>query len=571
MTARGFDWAAKKFPITLAIIWSIAHVAAIFTENVSWDEFALLQRVELLSETHRVDGGGRPGALEIMLLPIVTGCRDAIATVHKARILGAAAMLFAILGLFELVRRLRVNSARASHGAWLAVGLWALALPFQRWSIQIRTDQFGALFGVWAIVALLGTRRPAWSAALAGACFGAGFLFTQKVLYLMLLGAIARCVRGPLGSRAQIIAAGREALACTVMFAVIVIGSRELVSMFLTLPPLQRVEHGLRALDDYRRVFGFALHRGLLAASIPHLLATAVLAAASVRALLARSWQRQLSLAWALLAAGTGVAVFHSGAFPYFWITLGLFPAVALGASFDAWSDVFPERVRALTVAMFCLCLIAPAAIYTLTILDDTQRPQREALRFTAAELGPPRLGFQLEGALLCRKQSDVFKVYFRPHIEAAFAEPGAAGKISAFIQNFRDKPVHFVIDSHMIGFFPKPITEFWQANYLPYRGPVCVVGRALAAGESVRWDVFAPGPYRWLALDAARTAELEVGGVKLRDRQTIALERGIHELHAVDAGWLVYAVHSGPSQTSDAFYAYPPIREIIGGPYFAP
>ena len=41
-------------------------------------------------------------------------------------------------------------------------------------------------------------------------------------------------------------------------------------------------------------------------------------------------------VAWAVLALGVAVLLFHAAAFSYFWMTLGLFPAVAFTLSRDS-------------------------------------------------------------------------------------------------------------------------------------------------------------------------------------------------------------------------------------------
>ena len=58
-----------------------------------------------------------------------------------------------------------------------------------------------------------------------------------------------------------------------------------------------------------------------------------------------------LLLAFAVLALGAGVAAFHAGAFFYFWMTLGLFPAVAFALALaplrdDAAAGRAPARGR---------------------------------------------------------------------------------------------------------------------------------------------------------------------------------------------------------------------------------
>jgi hypothetical protein len=561
-------WPTRVFVGSTAA-WGCLHVASIFTENINWDEFALLARVERMLATGAMQGAGRPGAIEIVLAPLVRGCGDAVIALREARLLSAFATFLAIFGLYVLACRVCSDRERPTRGAWLAVALLIFAMPFQRWSVQVRTDPFGVAWGIWGAVVWLGAMRRHRNAVIAGSLFGLGFLFTQKVLYVALLGG---CLRAGAESREQqpkLRQLWMELALCGGALLSIIFVYRLIIPLFLEPPAQLGVGRALEIFDNYRKTFGFALYWGLLPALVPHLVLIALLVAATAVVLRAGKPRGRLVLSWSLLGLAVAVACFHTATFPYFWMTLGLFPALALANAADEIACVLPARVRRFAIAVWTASLLVPTAVYALTLLDDTQRVQRDALGFVAREFGPDRNGFQLEGALACRHDPDPFQVYFRHHIERGFSGPNAK-EIPAFLQRFQNKPVHFLIQSHMLGFFPQPIRQFWAENYQPYFGPVFVVGRLVQNADPSRWDVFAPGEYRWQSLDARGSSQLQVDGRTLRARETIELTRGAHSLAAIGGpGRLVFSVDAEPNWSAAPFYAPAAIREIIGGSYW--
>jgi hypothetical protein len=566
-TAGSGSGARLRWALALsACAYFLVHVLAIFRESMNWDEFALLYRVERLTATGQIQGGGRPGLVELMLAPLVRGCQDAVVTLQHARILVAVVLLLAVAGLFELVRRARVDRPHPARGAVLAIALLVLAVPFQRWSLQVRTDQFGIAFGIWGCVALLAPRkRGRWSFT-GGACLCLGFLCTQKVVYIAILGALFRVERELSSARSDRRAMLRELMACAAGAGLVFAGYRLLLPLFVGVPKQPELSVLLDVFSDYRRTFGLSLHRGLILALVPHCLIV-LLAVATFR-----RPQRRLWFAWSALAAMVIIASFHTAMFPYFWMTLGLFPASALGYVAEELAEVLPERIRGFVIVAWAAFLCLPAALYCATLLHDSQRVQRDALQFIAREFAADAGGFQLEGALACRHEADPFPIYFRGHIERDFRGPDAPRRIETFIRRFQSRPVRFLIDSHMIGFFPEPILRFWRDNYQPYRGPVRVVGRALTDASTADWDVFAPGAYRWDALDSARQAVVEVDGQLLRDRQTVALASKRYTLRARGGeGRIVLAVGAPPVPSNQPFYDDAAIREIIGRGYFSP
>jgi hypothetical protein len=123
-----------------------ARVAAAFTANVNWDEFALLHLADASHVSGVLQTGGRPGL--------------AVLAVWIAQL------------------------APAARGRWrdaaLGVALLALLPAFLESSLQVRTDQIGLAGGAWGGAALLASRqRPALALA-AGALFATGFLHANS-------------------------------------------------------------------------------------------------------------------------------------------------------------------------------------------------------------------------------------------------------------------------------------------------------------------------------------------------------------------------------------------------------
>jgi hypothetical protein len=166
----------------LALWFATAHCAAIYTEAINWDELALMNRAQRTIEAGELRGGGRPGLGTLLFAPLVKGCDDEIAVIHVARWMTAAATAAYLIGLFVLLRNvLSGYRARPSLDAAFGVALLVCVPVFVRWSLQVRTDQWAIACGLWGGVALLASaRRPALS-LLAGALFGTGWLFTQKL------------------------------------------------------------------------------------------------------------------------------------------------------------------------------------------------------------------------------------------------------------------------------------------------------------------------------------------------------------------------------------------------------
>ncbi|MGH9386929.1 MAG: hypothetical protein ACRD2N_21895 [Vicinamibacterales bacterium] len=236
---------------------------------------------------------------------------------------------------------------------------------------------------------------------------------------------------------------------------------------------------------------------------LPSLLAHGVLLTAFVWASFAtpvgrRSTRSRSSLAWFILLIGYAIGVTHGGAFPYFWMTLGVFPAVALGMAWGCHPPiVFTGRAMGTRRGHRHSPRALTATTYAQNQREDTQRVQRHALAFIERAL-PGARGFHAEGALFCRPDPDPFPVYFA---DGVIRRPAGGANAEAFIDEFRSRPVSFMI-AHRLFSFPEPIDEFWKSHYVLYRDEVMLPGRELRAsrGDTLEFDVVVPGQYRWHA-----------------------------------------------------------------------
>lgn len=557
-----------------------AHLLAIGREAVNWDEFAIFWRAAALLRTGQLLGGGRPGVAEILLVPFVRGCTDSLAAVLRARWLWSAFTFAAAAAFYGILSRMRAGRSGRAAGALLGVGLWALVPAVMRWSIQVRTDQGMLAFGLAGGWALLASRQRRWLAFLAGCGFGLGFLFTQKLVYVVFLllilvvadslgreGADARAEAAPLLVRLALCAVGGSAVIALYRYG---------LPAWVRLPsgPMLPVGGGLNAFEHYRSVFGFVAYRAMVPTLAAHLILAALLVARTLRAAVKDTWSRDLVLAWTILLAGAVVGSFHAGAFPYFWMTLGLFPAAALAVVWEEIVDAVPAEARTVVIAGVVAVLVVPAAVFAKRLLQDSQQVQRRSFEFIARNFAPESAGYQIEGALFCRPDPDPFPVLFREHLERNFTGSQARQNIDAFIARFRDHDVSFFVYSHMIPFFPKEIREFWGSHYVGYDGAVWVAGRAISAREGARtqFDAIVDGKYRWFASGGALASTVEIDGLELRSGEEVELAKGLHQValrNGTAGGVIALGLADPPTATRGPFYGAAQIREITGRGYF--
>lgn len=546
----------------LALAFVTTQAAAVFTESLNGDELALAQRVERTLATGVLEGGGRPGLVTIALLPFVDGCSATVPTIEAARVAWLAITLALVGGLFAFLRAAVRRWPRPWVAASLGTALLVLVPVFLEFSLHVRTDQPAIAAALWAGVALFASRERWPWALLAGALFGTGFLCTQKVVYLV--GLVGVVVLGDLFVDGRFVWR-RELLRAAAMIA----GAVAIVAAFyLAVPqlyapkPAASAERVLDTFEFLRRALGFSTYRAMLPTLLPHIAALVLLVAATIVAMRRNSEHRRaLLVALAVMALGFMVGRFHRSAFPYFWMTLGVFFATAIGLGWPGIRAWLPRAHGPIAAVLVAWCLYHAVAARRAH-LADTQAVQEAALAFVDRNFEPAQRGFHPEGALFCRRDPDPIPARFNDGLLAYFGGPRRAERIADFIRQHGARPVAFVIETSRFVKYPREIIELWLTHYVRYYGPVKIAGRTLAGrrGERQRIELIVPGTYRWLVRDAPH-GSITVDGAQLRPGDGLVLAPGMHEVVFADdiaEGMLVLAVKDPPSLTRLPFYASP-------------
>jgi hypothetical protein len=548
----------------------LSRVAAVYTENVNWDEFALLKNAASTVATGELHAGGRPGLAVLVLLPLVGECVDEIAASHAARLLWLAVTGVMLLGLLKLASQMSGASSRDERrlDALLAFGLLAGVPAFLEWSIQVRSDQLAIASGLWGGVALLASRKRPALGLLAGLLFGLGYLASQKLIYVGALVSLLAAGRVFMDDDIRWRRDGLRAALGAVGMGVVLASFSSLVAWMF---PAEAgagsgaalgtsFAAGVGAFQFYRQTIGYSEYLALLPFLVPHALLMAALIFVSPRAWREKSGElRRIGLAWGILALGLAVGLFHAAAFGYFWMTLGLFPALAFAIARRPLLEVLPRdplRRRAAVVAFFAL-LVLPAVMQSSRMLQDSQSNQRSSLAFIARNFAVGDDGFHPEGALFCRLASPPFPIWFSQHIYAYFGKDAQISEASTrdLIADFESRQVKFVLDSFRLSQFPEPVRKFWHEHYQPYRGSVHVAGRYFEDGEeeAADFELLVDGVYRWIPLAEARP--LSVDGTVVPPGGRVRLSRGAHRTQAPGHGYLVLALNEPPGEADLSFY----------------
>jgi len=566
--ARRAGWLAALAGLGLFVA---SRAASIASTAVNWDEFALLDRVARTARTGVPETGGRPGLAEWLLLPIVSACSDEIATARMARWLWLGLTLCFLCGLYAMLLELLRGRPQRRHDALLGVALLALVPAFLEWSLQVRTDQLALAGGVWGGMLLLASQRRAPLALAAGILFGVGYLGSQKLLYAAALAGLLVAGRAYLERDLRPMREALRATLCLAGFGLVFAIFRAVMGAAFDVPPShpsQRVMtpyHVGRALDVfefYRHSLGFSQYRAMLPTLVPHALLLAASAAAGLLA-----WRRRaesgptLLLVFAVLALGAGIAAFHAGAFFYFWMTLGLFPAVAFALALEPMRDaLLPAgvRPRRLAAGLLWAAVVIPGGAKAMALLADTQGVQRESLAFIRRNFELDDAGFHPERALFCSPAKAPLPLYFSQTIFRDFVGPQAAANLAHMEQRFRGEPIKFLVQSFRLNQFPLELRRFWAENYQPYRASVFVAGRRLegAGGTTAPFELIVPGRYRWLPLDAPRRVRIDETMLGAGD--VVALGPGPHTAGFVEdatGGMLVLALEDPPGPAPLPFY----------------
>jgi hypothetical protein len=575
--SRRWGWLALAAAL---LAFGALRAATVFTVAFNWDEFALFNDVARTAADGQLYASGHPGLPQAALLPLVRGCSDEIAVGRIAR--GAWLLLTwgYLAGVFTLLWQILPGDRHRLHDAALGTALLGLLPAFLEWSIQVRTDQVALVGGVWGAVALLASRTRPWLALAAGVAFGIGWLGTQKLAYVAALAALLAAgdsfVRGEWRPRRELARAGGLALSA----ALVLVAWRVAMQSAFELAPGHAAVSGtspeslrsyLDIFDFYRATIGYSQYRDALPTLVPHaalfaaMIAISVIQLVDLRSPAARCAElaracKLLVLAWAVLALGLAVALFHAAAFAYFLMTLGLFAAaglaLALPALRSAAAERWPDAAR-LAAPVLWAALLLGAGMQTTLALHDSQAVQRESLRFVHRNFAPDRAGFQPETALFCGVKQPI-GLWFSQLIYRTFEGPQRERAIERMIARFRAEPVHYLVHSFRLNQFPAPLREFWDTHYQPYRASVFVAGRFLKgnAGESTGFDLIMDGPYRWIPVGDEHA--ISIDGEPLAPTQVRFLRAASHTAAFAangTRGVLVLALEEPPRDAPRQFY----------------
>jgi hypothetical protein len=364
---------------------------------------------------------------------------------------------------------------------------------------------------------------------------------------------------------------------CLAAMGMVVVGFHAMVAQYwvpegvavgaasrLTRGAAANFKQGMGVFEYYRSTIGYSQYVEMLPTLLPHLLLGALLTLTSLRALWVGGAVRpRLVLAWSVLLLGLAVGAFHAGAFAYFWMTLGLFPAVAFVLARDAMEEslaFLPRPAMTALVATFWLLLTLPGLAQMGVMLEDSQRVQRESLAFTHRNFERVDGGFHPEGALFCRDEPHRFPNYFSRAINASFGPASLCESCTwDFINRFEGEQVKFLLESFRLHQFPPLVRSFWLDHYVPYHGSVLVAGRRFGGGqarESLEFSLVVDGEYLWLP--ALGEGEIAIDGVSLARGGRIRLARGLHTASfagPAPEGLLVLAMSEAPGRGLEPFY----------------
>ena len=523
--------------LILSALVLVARWVSVFTESINWDEFMMLARVEQTLRTGELAGGSRPGLAAIILIPFVRDCTDAITTAVQARILWQFITLAYLCGVFFLVRNWFRFSRRPENGTAegaAAVALLAFLPAFVAWSVQVRTDQAALAAAVWGGVCLLSDRRRL--AVLSGVLFGLALLCTQKAVYTGALGgllwitAILARVR-PLALRSR----NSELVARTYQALVVALGAAATLAIYAYLVPVSAnlVAHGsvVSGWEDMQWVrtrMGYRAYMVEASQAPLHIVLLLGLTIASLRAVCGQTrWDcHLLGTSWAVLVLGVAVILFHGSSYPYFVMTAGLFPAVALGMASGGFAKLLGKR-RQFVAALAFLLLVLGSTRITLEVLSGSQANQRDTMRWIRSSGLTAHRGYQVDAALICVGDPDPL--------------PGLShrinrGMVSEFefidlIEEFRRRPIAYIVDADRKVGFPPNVEKFWAEHYRWYYGSVSVAGFSIQPKPGANTiDVIVPGRYRWIPNRKQNEVALQVAGSVIKAGSSAPLPVGTHE-----------------------------------------
>ncbi len=558
--------------IVLLATWLLTtHFLHVFSEAINWDEFALLDRADRTLRLGEIVGGGRPGLVPIMLMPFVKDCIDSVQTVVSARIMWMFLTLAYLAGVYALVRRWHLHSRRPETGhaqALLAVVLLAFLPAFVTWSVQVRTDQVALAAAVWGGVLLMSTGYL--TASIAGVLFGIALLATQKGIYVIGLCSIlfatataARMLAVPSSRRAELIATIARGVLAAATTAIVIAIYTKLFPEVARLASGEAVSSGMETMRWTRERQGYRIYTVHSGRLIVHWVMLGLLIAWTAWVIArrrSRTPRMPVMTSWLVLLLGGAVVTFHGSSFPYFIMTAGLFPAIALSITAGNTLAMAGRMAWPILLALMALAALQSAP-ETLEMLADTQSEQQETLQLVYNSNLRNRRGYQVEGALFCAKDPDPIRTMFSQGIARHFRmSPQAAEHTAEFIDEFRRRPVAYIVESYRLQQFPADVNRFFANHYVWYGKSLYVAGFRLNFSEHGARDVevIVPGTYRWTPDSSSPQTSLLVNGQALAPSGEIELAAGHHAVTSRE-----------PMTLGSLMLADVPAREREGYPSF--
>lgn len=560
--------------LSLVGAWFAAtHFAHVFTDAINWDEFALLARADWTLRFGEVVGGGRPGLVTIALIPFVENCVDSVKSVLNARLLWQFLTLAYIAGVYFLVRRWFVAAGRPDDGrvqGLVAVALLAFLPAFVTWSVQVRTDQAALAFGVWGGVMLLSAGH--WRALLAGTLFGIALLCTQKALYtiglcglLFLTSCSTRLLAANSLKRSEIAAILGRLAVVGLGFGLVIGTYFYFVPSAAGLASGSRVASSFEAMDWVRQRQGYRIYTVHATRLVVHWALFATLVVWSVRSLIRRDRSEApvLLTCWLVLLLGLVVARIHGVMYAYFIMTVGLFPAIALAMGCGRPLHLAGRMQWVVFVSLVALAALQSAR-ESIEMLADTQWEQRQTMRLIHESGLRNMRGYNVESALFCARDPDPMPTMFAYDIWQRFkGSPTAADE---FINEFRRRPVAYIVESYRMNKFPKEVQAFWGSHYVWHSRSLFVAGFLIPPTVGPHdVDVIVPAEYRWLPEPKGSGTSLIVGSKVVPPLGTIRLEVGQYRVAVQTNGTPGFLMLADPPAIGrDAYPAFYHLRQIM-------
>jgi len=427
--------------------------------------------------------------------------------------------------------------------ALLAVALLAFLAAFVTWSVQVRTDQAALAAATWGGALLLSESRV--RAAFAGVLLAASLLCTQKAIYVIGLGGILLLTAS--WARAWPLAAGgrkveMKSLAARIAWAaataVAVIGLYvQIFPQTAHLASGDAVASGLEVMRWTRERQGYRIYTVHADRLLVHWSLFAMLVVWSVRTVVRKQASEVplVATCWLVLLLGVVVIRFHGSSFPYFIMSAGLFPAIALALTAGRTLATTGRMAWHVLVAMIALAALQ-SVTEALEMLPDTQTEQRDTLRLIHESNLSNRRGYQIEGALFCAMDPSPIPPMFSQDIARHFHISAQSAKNAAdFIAEFRNRPIAYIVESFRLQRLPKTIRRFLGEHYVWYGKSLYLAGFRIefaSAGSRVV-DVIVPATYRWTPDPTAASASIIVNERTLSAFEEIELQVGKHTVEA--------------------------------------